>query len=156
MTVKAIRNRIRSLLYDFRSDPRIQELEKQIRTERQPEIDRLELALAAAEKQVKPKKRWPDDVPKEVMEHAEKYWRGTTSYSNFRIHHWNDKAIWTSYPSGGYSVVAGWTSTPPAYHLVSRVEFFGVRPKCLKILSFDIGSKKRVTSAMMVAELNQL
>lgn len=156
MTASQLRSMIQSLMWSFDGDPRIKKLKAEILKEREPEIERLKIELEEAIKQVKPKKRWPENTPQNIIEVCNKYWRGTTSFSNFRIHHWNDMAVWTSYPSGGYSVVAGWTSTPPSYHLISLTEANGMRPKCIKILSFDIGSGQRVTSSMMLNALDEL
>jgi hypothetical protein len=63
--------------------------------------------------------RWPANTPENVLKAAEARWSGTTEYSAFRIHMWNSKAFWTSYPSGGYSNNGGWHPTPACFTLVS-------------------------------------
>ena len=70
-------------------------------------------------KKREPKPRWPENTPKSVLDFCEKYWRGTTEMDSYRIHCWNDKAVWTSWPSGGYSTVGGWNPVSATFFMLS-------------------------------------
>jgi hypothetical protein len=100
--------------------PRVRALIEQIRKENQVKIKELQKELVELEANKKPPKpRWPDDIPESVLAFCKAHWKGTTEYDSFRIHCWNEKAVWTSYPSGGYSTAGGWNPTPAGFHLLS-------------------------------------
>ena len=162
-TATDIKRRISELtdVYRFLNEPRVAALIQTICAERKPELDKLKAQLAELQSKRKVAKRWPDDTPEAVMKVCQDYWIGTTEYQSFRIHMWNDKAVWTSYPSGGYSTVGGWSKTPRSYVLVSRTEREGAhringQPKRLKELCFAYNSGQRVTPTMMKEALAAL
>jgi len=130
-TISVIRKEI-SYLEDYDClcrTRRVMDLIGQIRKENKPKIDLLKnkpkidllkKELEEFESKKRPSKpRWPEDTPKEVIAFCKDYWKGTTEYDSFRIHCWNEKAVWTSYPSGGYSTAGGWNPTPAGFHLLS-------------------------------------
>lgn len=134
--------------------PRVQKVIEEIRKENAPKVQELREELEGVESFKKePKLRWPIDTPPELLETSRLYWKGTTEFDKFRIHCWNEKAYWTSYPSGGYSVVGGWVPTPASFILVSRVEtkqYDTTRGKTLKEL------KGRVSMKTMLEELQKI
>ena len=111
-------------------DERVWAVKRQIRKERQPEIDALNKQIEALrEKRPEKKPRWPDNVPANVMDVCKKYWSGTTEYATFRIHCWNDKLVCTSYPSGGYSTNGGWTPSQACFFFLSLTQLDPYKPK---------------------------
>jgi hypothetical protein len=108
------------LLKNVRTAPEVVEAARKVLEVRKPQIEALEKEIESLRSQ-RPAKapRWPVNTPKNVMEAAEARWKGTTEFSTFRIHMWNSKAFWTSYPSGGYSNVGGWNPTPACFSLIS-------------------------------------
>lgn len=125
--------------------PKIIALKKIILAERQPEINKLKTEIERL-KEIKnniPKKtRWPEDTPEEILKRCKSYWSGTVEYNEFRIHCWNDKAVWTSYPSGGYSSNGGWNPTPASFHLISLTELNHHKPIRLIELEGRVSNKK--------------
>jgi hypothetical protein len=162
MKLRELQAKLDSIERQINIDKRVFELKKKIRAERQAEIDDIQSKIKQLrDKQPKKKtERWPEHTPANVREACNKYWNGTTEHASYRIHQWNDKAVWTSYPSGGYSTNGGWNPTPACYFLISlRKEESGLhgdKPKVLKTLFFERCSGKRVTPAMMKEELDKL
>ena len=128
------------------------------RAKHKPEVDRCRLALSDAKDVAKTKKkpRIPENTPENVLSVCKKFWSGTTESWTYRIHAWNAVAVWTSYPAGGYTDNGGWNPTPACYYLLSLTETQFGKPKELQTLSFERNSGKRVTPAMMQAELDKL
>lgn len=125
--------------------PEVQEAIKAVRQKNAPRVAELQAQIKALRNaKPGPKPRWPENTPKPVLEACERFWSGIEEFRTFRIHLWNDKAVWTSYPSGGYSTVGGRQLTPPSYHLISltQTEFkYGTqRPAELVELRFEHGS----------------
>lgn len=89
---------------------------RKIHREIQEEINRLDAQHEARRLTA----RWPAGTPEDVLELCRRYWQGTSEYRVFRIHEYNDIAVWTSYPSGGYSDNSGWHRTPSGYRLLFR------------------------------------
>ena len=142
-------------------DPRVRAAIEVVRKENEPKVAELQRKIENLRLARKLVTRWPDCTPDNVKKVCEDYWSGTTEKHTYRIHLWNDKAVWTSYPAGGYSTVGGFTPTPPAYELISRTELAYKNSskkvaKKLKGLCFERNSGKRVTPAMMQAELDKL
>jgi hypothetical protein len=161
-TVKKLKQELDDLT-DYRRftcDKRVQAVIAEIRKEDAPRVAEIEAQLAAIHSGQKEYKRWPDNTPPDAFRVCERYWNGTTEFSTFRIHQWNDKAVWTSYPSGGYSTNGGWIPTPSCYYLLSLTEndsgFSSGKPKILKELSFPRNSGRRVTKKIMQEELDKL
>jgi hypothetical protein len=156
--IKAELNSLTSL-YSLMNNPKVTAALSIVRAENAERVAALKVELGLAQK---PRPlRWPDNTPSAVLELCRDYWRGTTEYHFFRIHEWNEVAVWTSYPAGGYSTAGGWNPTPPAYEMISRSErescnIIGGRPKSLKSFRCERNSGKRVTSAMRLAELEKL
>jgi len=122
-TISDIKREIRSLTNynDLMFDKRVMELIKKIRKENSEKVAKLNAELAELEsKKPKPKPRWPEDTPEDVLKECEEYWKGTTELGTFRIHCWNDKIICTGYPSGGYSTNGGWNPSPVTFYFISR------------------------------------
>lgn len=145
-TISDVRREISSLdsWVSISYHPRVRALIEQIRKENQVKIKELQKELAELEANKKPpKSRWPDDIPESVLAFCKAHWKGTTEYETFRIHCWNDKAVWTSYPSGGYSTAGGYTKTPATFYLLSFTEkALGYRSKVLKELENRVGLKQ--------------
>lgn len=158
-TLKEINAEIKRLsdLMFVMSDPIVQAAIRQVRERNAPRVKELQARADALRSKRKELKRWPDDTPTWVLDLCKKYWSGTEELHKFRIHLWNEKAAWTSWPSGGYSTMGGWVPVSPTYFLISRTALAEQsRPKVLKELGFDHGSKERVTKEMMQAELDKL
>src|SRR6266481_8686883 len=103
--------------------PDVVKAKEKVLAERQPKIDALKKQIEdLRSKQPKPSARWTDKTPELVKFACRQYWAGTEEYLTYRIHCWNDKAVWTSYPSGGYSNNGGWQQTPPCYYLLSLID----------------------------------
>ncbi len=113
--------------------PAILELRDKILEENRPMIEKLEKEIILLQsKRPSKKPRFPENVPQNVLDVCNKYWSGTTEYDTFRIHVWNDKAVWTSWPSGGYYTNAGYNPAAACFFLISlkdNEEFGGNRPK---------------------------
>lgn len=110
-------------------DKRVRTLINQIIKENQPKIKELETELEGLRPKKKdPKPRWPENTPKEILDFCLNYWSGTTEYHTFRIHCWNEYAVWTGYPNGGYSTAGGWNPTPARFYMLSLTE---KKPGCL-------------------------
>jgi hypothetical protein len=162
MKIRDIEDKVNTIFKKINNDPRLVELKEKIRKEHDSELNKLyDKIKQLKENRPKKKPRWPENTPPHILTACSKYWNGTTEHAIFRIHLWNDKAVWTSYPAGGYSTNGGWNPTPAHYDLISLTEEgsgFGGRdkPKILKSLSFERCSGKRVTAAMMQEELDKL
>lgn len=134
--------------------PRVMTLIKQIQEENKPRVEALRQELKQVEKNKKaPKARWPDNTPKAVLDLAFQEFRGSTEFEKFRIHCWNDKAFWVSWPSGGYSVVGGWVPTPATFTMLSlneKSQYNDKQPKKIKAL------EGRVSMKTMQMELDKL
>jgi len=98
------------------------------------------------------KPRWPDNTPQHILDFCKEHWRGTEESASYRIHCWNDKWVWTSYPAGGYSIVGGWVKTQATFFLLSLTEMddYERRHKLLKML------EGRASEKMMRDELAKL
>lgn len=104
-------------------DKRVHSLVEQIKAENAPKIEVLNKELEQLENnKPKPKPRWPESTPPDVLKECEEYWKNTEEFRTFRIHCWNDNAICTSYPSGGYSDNGGWHPTSAMFYFLSRTE----------------------------------
>ena len=136
--------------------PKVQAAINEVRKENAPLVAELERQIKALQSKRKPTTRWPDNVPENIMTICNDYWNGTVEYWKFRIHLWNDKAVWTSYPSGGYSTAGGWNPSPACYYMLSLTEKEYNKPKQLKELSFEHKSGQRVMKTMMQEELDKL
>lgn len=112
------------------NDQRGRDAKELVRKERQPQMETLKTQIKELQsKRPEPKPRWPSDIPQDVLDICKKYWSGTTEYATFRIHCWNDKLVCTGYPSGGYSTLGGWTSTPASFYFLSLIEMDYGKPK---------------------------
>lgn len=141
--------------------PKVKAAISEVRKENEPKIKDLKEELAKLKEKKSPKKpRWPESTPQEIIDTCTHYWSGTTSLADFRIHEWDENAIWTSYPAGGYSTNGGWNPSPACYTLISRTERGGrlspSKPRELAELSFERNSGKRVTPAMRLEKLKEL
>jgi hypothetical protein len=104
-------------------DKRVRALVEQIKAENAPKIETLRKELEQLQNnKPKPKPRWPETTPPDVIKECQEYWKGTEQYWTFRIHCWNDKAICTSWPSGGYTDNGGWHPSPATFYFLSRTE----------------------------------
>lgn len=143
-------------------DKEVEAAVQKVRERNRPRVEELEKQIAAIrEQRPAPKPRWPENTPANVLKACQDYWSGTAEYRSFRIHLWNDKAAWTSYPAGGYSDNGGFHPCPPCYSLISLTQTENRmsksnRPKELKVLRFERNSGKRVTPKMMQDALDEL
>ena len=148
--------------YYVTNHPDVRAAIEKVRAENKPRVEELNKRIAALHSaKPAPKPRWPENTPANVLKACQDFWSGTEEYRSFRIHLWNDKAAWTSYPAGGYSTVGGWNPTPAHYSLISFSEReYGhnekMKPKCVRTLGFERNSGKRVTTAMMQDALDEL
>ena len=124
-------------------DPRVVKLIRSIRNENESKIIKLQEELANLEKKKRPPKpRWPDGTPEDVISLCDKHWQGTTEYGKFRIHCWNSKAIWTSYPGGTWSDNGGQHYGAAGFDLISRTEKDMGKAKVLATWNGRIGLKQ--------------
>ena len=112
-----------AILKSVQTAPEVLEAARKVLETRKPQIEALEREIDGMRAK-RPEKtpRWPKNTPPNVLKAAEDQWRGTTECTTFRIHLWNSKAYWTSWPSGGYSTNGGWVKAPACFKLVSLVE----------------------------------
>lgn len=82
------------------NSPKVQAAINEFRRENKAKVESLRNELELLRTGRKPSKRWPQNVPQNVREACERFWSGTTEFATFRIHEWNEKAVWTSYPAG--------------------------------------------------------
>ena len=82
-------------------DPRVRAAIEVVCKENEPKVAELQRKIENLRIARKPVTRWPDFTPDNVKKVCEDYWSGTTEKHTYRIHLWNDKAVWTSYPAGG-------------------------------------------------------
>jgi len=110
--------------YSIVCDKRVKELVATIQKENAEKISLLKKKLETVESSRTQTKstRWPENTPQHILDFCKEYWRGTVESAYYRIHCWNDKAVWTSYPSGGYSVVGGYVKTQATFFLVTLKE----------------------------------
>jgi hypothetical protein len=150
-TVKLMTLRRQLELLRYVSDaPEVVAAKEKVLEARKADIERVEAQIEELRaKRVKPKMRWPDSTPPEVIDECNAYWVGTTEYWTYRIHAWNEKAIWTSWPSGGYSTNGGWVKVKPCYFLICRAEKASdmghLRAKVLKTIDVKDRNGKKVT-----------
>ena len=136
------------------NDPRVQAAKAMVQAERLPQVTALEAQInKLRDKRPEKKPRWPQDTPSNVLEVCKKYWNGTVEYATFRIHCWNDKLVCTSYPSGGYSTVGGWTPTPACFHFISLSEIDGFASRKPKRIGQDL--EGRQSSKVLETTLNE-
>lgn len=133
----------------------------QLRNRNQPKVALLRKELAALHATKKHKKpRWPENTPEEVIRLCDDYWRGSSEAATYRIHCWNELAVWTSYPSGGFSDNGGSHPSPSRYFLLSRKtkesRYGRQSAATLKEISYPHKSGLRVTPKRMQAELDEL
>ena len=119
-------------LRETRWEPRVRALQAHILDERAAEIKSVEAQIAALRsKRPAAPPRWPENTPANVLEVCRKYWDGTTEFTKYRIHAWNDKIVVTSYPGGKYFDNGGGHYGPPSYEAVSLTESQYGKPKRL-------------------------
>ena len=154
--LKAERNRL--VDYTFITfDPRVRAAMMLVREENAPKVAEIDARIKSLrDAKPAPKPRFPVDAPQAVLDACDKFWRGTTEHATYRIHLWNNKAVWTSYPAGGYSNAGGWNPTPPSYRLISFSETQYGKPKQLLDITPERNSGQRVTPKIMQAELDKL
>jgi hypothetical protein len=122
-SVRDLRHQIQRLKWSVDRDERVLKVISIVKAEIAPKIKALEDQISAiVEKRPKPKPRWPENTPQNVIKKAEKEFEGSTQYHSFRIHCWNDKAFWVSWPSGGYYSLSGWHPTPATFILLSMTK----------------------------------
>jgi len=115
--------KLEALYREIDRDPKVLEAKKLAEQERLPQIKALEKQIATIKASRKPPKpRWPENTPQDVLNDCKEYWSGTVEDRSFRIHLWNDKAIWTGYPAGGYTNNGGWNKTSARFILISRTK----------------------------------
>lgn len=105
------------------TDPRVRALVREIIDGNKPAIDSLEELIADLQGKKKAPRRFPDGVPTRVMETCLRYWNGTVEFRSFRIHCWNDYAVWTSYPGGTWSDNMGVHRGTSHYYLIPLIEY---------------------------------
>ena len=122
-TIKQLKYELERLEFSIRLHPKVLKAQEEVRKELQPKMDELKKQIEALRSErPKPKGRWPDNCPQEVIDAAKSYWKGTEQLHTFRIHCWNDKAYWTSWPSGGYWTVGGFVKSPATFFMISRTQ----------------------------------
>jgi len=115
-------------------DPRVRKFISSIIEENQPRIKELEKELEvclASKKASKP--RFPEGVPEEVFSACEKYWKGCEEYHIYRIHCWNNKAVWTSYPTHAWYCQGARYQAKATFYLLDLTLWEMGSPKVLRI-----------------------
>lgn len=115
-------------------DQKVRDLIASIIEENQPRIKELEKELAeclAAKKPEKP--RFPEGVPEAVFKVCEDYWKGSEEHSIYRIHSWNDKCVWTSYPAHAWYCQGVRHQGKASFYLLSLKELEHGLPKVVRI-----------------------
>jgi hypothetical protein len=136
-------------------DPEVVAVKKKVLADRQPKIEALERQIKELQgKRPAKRPRWPETTPPHILEACEEYWKGTTEFYSFRIHLWNSKSVWTSYPSGGYSNNGGWNPTPVNYDLISLTERNFRRAKVLANITQRTSTKE--LSTIMLEKTKEL
>lgn len=143
--IRDLRWRLQRLEKSIDNDPGVIAAKKIAREKIQSQVD--EIANKINDLLINkpaPKSRWPEDTPEQVIKECKQHWLGTTEYGVFRIHAWNDRAVWTSYPAGGYSDNGGWHRTPASFYLISRIglDQWGRRAKVLDTLEGRVSLKQ--------------
>lgn len=159
-TLTQLRDKL-AQLRNVERDSRVVALTKTILDERRPQIENLQSeinARLAKNSSRKKTPRWPENTPPSVLDHCKRYWQGSDEYHKFRIHLWNDKAIWTSWPKGGYSDNGGFHPAPATYFLISTTKseqcLGNSRPKVLQ--ERESTNDARVTKKAMQEALDKL
>ena len=147
--------RITNLQY-LLNEPEVRAALSIVKEKYRQEAATLREELEASKRPKKP--RWPESTPPEVIDVCNRYWSGTEEYSRFRIHAWNDVAVWTSYPSGGYYDNGGYHPASPSYCLISRTEYKYNKPNVIKIVNIGHGENEttRMTPKMMADALAEV
>lgn len=121
--------------WEITRDPRVQEVINKIIKENAPRVEALKKELEEVRNgKPKPKPRWPENTPENVLAVCEKYWRGTEEFSMYRIHCWNDKYVWTSYPARAWYCQGVRHQGKATFDMLSLTEFEFGRPKVIKML----------------------
>jgi len=131
--LRSLRHRL-NRLNDVRFSDAVHKAILAERARRAPDIAKVQAAIDELEKCKRPvAPRFPADLPGSVLTACDRYWKGTEEFYKYRVHLWNARAVWTSYPSGGYSTNGGWIKSPACYHLLSLLENDSHgKPKVLK------------------------
>ena len=133
------------------TSPRVRALIDTILKENEPKLKELREELEAVKSgKPKPKPRWPADVPEDVFNLCEDYWKGAEEYAVYRIHCWNDKGVWTSYPARAWYCQGVRHQGKSTFYILNRKEREYGKPK--RIILRD----GRVSDKEMKAELDKL
>lgn len=108
--------------YELATSPRVMDLIARIREENQTRVLELKAELEAVKAGRKVKARWPENTPESILQFCKEYWSGSTEHNRFRIHCWNDRAVWTSYPAGVWSDNSGQHRGQAGFYLLSLTE----------------------------------
>ena len=137
--------------YELCNNQRVKYLIQKIKSENGPKLRELQAELEAVKGgRAKPTPRWPSDVPEAVFVICEDYWKGSEEHAVYRIHCWNDKAVWTSYPARAWYCQGVRNQGKASYYLLSLTEKNYSKPYIIKLLD------GRVSASSMKAELNKL
>ncbi len=159
MKLKDLKYKLESLeRVDFA--PEVIAAKRLVLEKRKPEIDRIKAEIEKLrEKQPKKKARWPENIPNNVLKACENYWSGTEEFWKFRVHVWNDKAVWTSWGAGGYSTNGGYVKVSPCYFLIDLIKTENACGKNRNIVlkQIDVGDRqgKKVTEKELLEILEE-
>jgi hypothetical protein len=161
MNIRDLKNKLNSLKWSVDYAPEVLAARKLVLERRNKEINEIEDQIKKLkEKQPKKKTRFPENTPDNVLKACENYWQGTEEFWKFRIHVWNDKAVWTSWGAGGYSTNGGWVKVKPCYFLISLTEMQSDcgrnRNKKLRTIDCDDRQDKKVTKKELQEILDEL
>lgn len=130
-------------------DQRVRDFISSIIEENQPRIKELEKELEECLAAKKPKKpRFPEGVPETVFNVCENYWKGTEEYSVYRIRCWNDKAVWTSYPSMAWYCQGVRHQGKASFYLLSLTQKEWGLPKVLRTPELGSVSLKKMNAIL--------
>lgn len=134
------------------SHPKVREAIDAVRKENEPKVKELQQQIKELQdERPKPKPRFPENTPKDVIDVCNKYWSGTEEFHTYRIHCWNDKAVWTSYPSGGFWTNGGYNKAQACFFLISKTDMSGYGSKPKEIYQLE----GRVSLKQMQDALNE-
>lgn len=155
-TITDLKRRIRALLY-VDNDPRVVAARRLVKAERANELAEAEKLIAGLRDVGIIRSRWPADTPQHVLDRCDLRWRGSTEHTTYRIHCWNDKAVWTSYPGGKWWDNGGEHYGSPWYEMISLTLDSGphsIKPRVMIRLESD--RRHRVTRKIMLDHLAKL
>ncbi|MCK9615784.1 MAG: hypothetical protein M0R48_09900 [Candidatus Omnitrophica bacterium] len=113
-----------------------------------PRTDELRELLHKKQTEKKTVKRWPDDIPEDLLCSCRDFWAGTEEFFKFKVNCWKNNLVWMTIPSGGYSNNMGWNKTRSKNRLyrIQKGSYYG---NCFPLVEYRGG----VSRKQMLADL---